>query len=184
MEVTHGDVTLKELDRIANELKLRGVAWNHVRSGVAINHPFMRPILKTMQQLRLIPFIHCHFRPYESLWMLEVLAGEFPNITFVALGALGEDASEAIQLGTRRKNILFDTGPVLSQREKGVEAFVKRVGSDRLLFGSDLYAMQPSYRRPTTTLEVIRNTVLTEDEKANILRHNTMRLFGLSDGVL
>ena len=34
VEVTHGEASLKELERISKELKLRGVVWHHTHSGV------------------------------------------------------------------------------------------------------------------------------------------------------
>ncbi len=183
VEITHGDASLKELDRIAGELKLRGVVWHHAHSGIQVNHAFMRPVLKRMEELKLVPFIHVYRKPYESLWMVEELAEEFPNTTFVALSGLAtiEDHDQAIHIAKRQKNIVFDTGPVIWVREKGVEAFVKRIGSHRLLFGSDLYAMQPSYRRATTTLDVIKNSLITPEEKADILRGNVMRLFNIAE---
>lgn len=181
VEMKHGDASLRELERMAKDLKLRGAAWHHAQCGVPIDHPSMRPILKTMQELQLVPFIHVHWRPYESIDRLEVIAEEFPAMTFVALAALAtrEDTQQAEPIAKRRKNILFDTGPVVFDREIGIERFVKRFGADRLLFGSDLYAMQPSYRKPTTTLEVIRNSQITKDEKAAVLRHNVVKLFRL-----
>jgi predicted TIM-barrel fold metal-dependent hydrolase len=181
VEMKHGDASLRELERMAKDLKLRGAAWHHAQCGVAIDHPSMRPILKTMQELQLVPFMHVHWRPYESIDRLEVVAEEFPEITFVALAALAtrEDTEQAAQIAKRRKNILFDTGPIVFDREIGIERFVKRFGANRVLFGSDLYAMQPSYRKPTTTLEVIRNSHITNEEKALILRGNVVRLFRL-----
>lgn len=181
VEMKHGDASLRELERMAKDLKLRGAAWHHAQCGVAIDHPSMRPILKTMQELQLVPFMHVHWRPYESIDRLEVVAEEFPEITFVALAALAtrEDTEQATQIAKRRKNILFDTGPIVFDREIGIERFVKRFGAERVLFGSDLYAMQPSYRKPTTTLEVIRNSRITAEEKALILRGNVVKLFRL-----
>lgn len=181
VEITHGDASLKELERMSKELKLRGVVWHHTHSGVQVNDSFMRPILKQVATLGLIPFIHVGLKPYESLTKLEILAEEFPEITFVALAGLArsDDAEEALLVGRRRKNILFDTGPVIYTRERGVEGFVKLLGSDRLLFGSDLYASRPSYRRATTTLDVVKNSQITEEDKAKILYRNARRLFGL-----
>lgn len=184
VEVTHGDASLKELDRIAKDLKFKGMVWHHAHAGIPIDHPFMRPILQRMTALKLIPFIHVYRKPYESLWMVEELAEEFPEMRFVALSGLAtiEDHQHAVQIAKRRKNILFDTGPVLWVREKGVEEFVKKIGSDRLLFGSDLYAMQPSYRKATTTLDIVRNSLITPEDKLNILRRNVMKLFDVRDG--
>lgn len=181
VEVTHGDASLRELERMSKDLKLRGVVWHHTHSGVQVNDPFMRPILRQVSVLGLIPFIHVGLKPYESLTKLEVLAEEFPQITFVALAAMAreEDAEQALEVAKRRKNVLFDTGPVIYARERGVEGFVKRIGSDRLLLGSDLYALRPSYRKASTTLEIIQNSQITSQDKAKILAGNVIKLFGL-----
>ncbi len=181
VEVTHGEASLKELERMAKDLKFRGVVWHHTHSGVQVDDAFMRPILKQVAALRLIPFIHVGLKPYESLSKLEVLAEEFPQVTFVALAALArsDDADEALNVGRRQKNILFDTGPVIYTREKGVEAFVKLIGPDRLLLGSDLYASRPSYRRATTTLEIVKNSIVGAEDKAKILYGNARRLLGV-----
>lgn len=181
VEVTHGDASLRELERIAKDLKLRGAVWHHGYSGVPINHRFMRPILRTVEELNLIPFVHVYQKGNESWWRLEVLAEEFPNITFVALAGIAsvEDREQALHIVKRRRNILCDTGPVFWRGEPAVESFVKQVGVDRLLFGSDLYAMQPSYRQATTTLQIIRNSQLSKEEKAKILSGNARKLLGL-----
>jgi len=51
VEVSHGDASLKELDRVARELKLRGIVWHHAHAGTQINHAFMRPLLKRSEAL-------------------------------------------------------------------------------------------------------------------------------------
>lgn len=182
VEPTHGDASLKETERIAKDLKLRGVVWHHGYSGVPIDHRFMRPILKTIESLQLIPFVHVYQKGNESWWRLDVLAEEFPRITFVALAGIAsvEDREQALQIGKRRRNILFDTGPVFWRGEPALESFVKRVGVDRVLFGSDLYAMQPSFRQATMTLQIIRNSQLQPQDKAMVLSGNARKLFGLS----
>ncbi len=181
VEPTHGDASLKELERIAMDLKLRGVVWHHGYSGIPIDHRFMRAILKTVGNLKLIPFIHVYQKGNESWWRLDVLAEEFPSITFVALAGIAsvEDREQALQIGKHRKNILFDTGPVFWRGEPALESFVRRIGADRVLFGSDLYAMQPSFRQATMTLQIVRNSQLPPPEKAMVLSGNARKLFGL-----
>jgi predicted TIM-barrel fold metal-dependent hydrolase len=141
----------------------------------------MHPILQQVAQLGLIPFIHVGLKPYESLTKLEVLAEEFPQITFVALAAMAreEDAEQALEMAKRRKNVLFDTGPVIYARERGVEGLIRRIGSDRLMLGSDLYALRPSYRKATTTLDIIKNSQITAQDRKNILSGNALKLFHL-----
>ena len=191
VEVTHGDASLKELDRCANELKLRGIVWHHAHSGVHINHPFMRPILKRMQDLRLIPFIHIASPPFESTWMIEELAEEFPAITFVALGGLAarNTMEESIRMARKRKNILFDTSVVIHAKEISIETHIQRMGSDRMVFGSDIHAWPSIGQIPKLTSNMINESggeinphaSITDDQKADILGRNAMRLLGLSD---
>ncbi len=181
VEPTHGDASLKELERIAKDLKFRGVVWHHTNCGVPVDDPFMRPIIRTMSELQLIPFIHVTQPPAEMIHMLEMLATEFPNVTFVALDglALYTHIWQAFEIAKRRKNILFDTGPSIGLlRETGVESFVKEFGADRLLFGSDLYALVPSYRR-NITLEILKNAKITAEERAKILSGNARKLLRL-----
>jgi predicted TIM-barrel fold metal-dependent hydrolase len=181
VEPTHGDDSLKELERIAKQLKFRGVVWHHTNCGVPIDDPFMRPILRTMSDLQLIPFIHVSQPPAEAIWMLEDLAEEFPKITFVALDGLAQyqHIGPAFGIAKKHKNILFDTGPTIGLlRESGVERFVKQIGADRMVFGSDLYAMQPSFRH-NITLDILKNSQITPEDRAKILYRNARSLFQL-----
>src|SRR5450432_2739474 len=66
VEVQHGEASLRELERMAKDLKLRGVGWHHADSGVYIDNPFMRPLLRQVQALKLIPFIHTREKEYEA----------------------------------------------------------------------------------------------------------------------
>lgn len=173
VEVHHGEASLRELERMAKDLKLKGVAWHHADNGIQINHPYMRPLLKQVQALKLIPFIHVREKEYEAWWRLEVLAEEFPDLTFVALSGLetSDDLTHAQQIARRRKNIVMDIAPFVHGSEAAIENFVKRVGAERLLFGTNGEA--------TPTLQVVRNSQLSDREKALLLSGNTEKLLGL-----
>src|SRR5207249_4467381 len=89
VEPLHGDRSLAELERIKHELGLEGVVWHNRFQGVAVDHPYMRPLLKKVSELGLVPFIHTNAESnMEAAWRLERLAHEFPELTFVALDAL------------------------------------------------------------------------------------------------
>jgi predicted TIM-barrel fold metal-dependent hydrolase len=173
VEVKDGDASLKELERMAKDLKLRGVGWHHGDGGVYIDNPYMRPLLKQTQALGLIPFIHVREKEFEAWWRLEVLLEEFPDMTFVAMSGLvtTDDREHAMQVCRRRKNLLVDTAPALYGGDQFFPTFVKAVGAERVLFGSD--------NAPTLTLEVIRRSALSDHDKALVLSGNTAKLFGL-----
>lgn len=182
VEPAHGDASLPELERMAKDLKFRGVVWHHQFTGVAIDSPIMRVILKKMEELKLIPFIHTMDPPFEDIWMMDAIATDFPNMTMVVMDSFGyhrPNIEPAFKVGKKHKNLLFDTGPCLGLfREIGVERFVKELGADRFLFGSDLYATYPSYRH-NVTLDILKHSQISDQDRAKILYGNTKKLFGL-----
>ncbi|MES1254865.1 MAG: amidohydrolase family protein, partial [Acidobacteriota bacterium] len=173
VEVHHGEASLRELERIAKDLKLRGVAWHHVDNGIQINHAFMRPLLKQAQTLKLVPFIHVREKEYEAWWRLDMLLEEFPDLTFVALSGLGtsDDLAQARQIARRRKNVLLDIAPFVHGSESAIESLVKALGAERILFGTNNEA--------TPTLQVVRNSQLSDRDKALVLSGNAQRLLGI-----
>ncbi len=173
VQLSDGEASLHELERMAKDLKFKGVIWHHGYTGFNIDHPFMRPILRQARDLKLIPFIHCRQPEHESLWRLEILAEEFPDMTFVALDTFttGEDREHAAQILKRRKNILCDTGACVYNGERTIETFVKRFGAERLLAGGDGGA--------TLNLQVVRNSQITPQEKQMVLSGNAKKLLNL-----
>ena len=173
VEVQHGEASLQELERMSHELKLKAVGWHHADDGTVIDHPFMRPILKQVQALNMIPFIHTREKEYEAWWRLEVLAEEFPDLSFVAMSGLAttDDRTHAAVIGRRHKNVMVDTGPALYGGESALQELVQAIGAERVLYGSD--------DNTTLTLQVIRNSALSDHEKQLILSGNAARLFGL-----
>ncbi|HWP23576.1 MAG TPA: amidohydrolase family protein [Candidatus Binatia bacterium] len=179
VEPLHGVRSLGELERMKHELKLDGVVWHHRFQGVAVDHALMRPLLKKVSELGLVPVIHTNAESnMEAVWRLERLAVEFPELTFLALDALTTNANSqlALDIAKRTPNILFDTAHVRGSNY--VRQFVETVGSDRLLFGSLFYSYPPSYEH-SATLEEIKAAKIAEPDKANILSLNAKKLFKL-----
>ena len=55
VEPLHGARSLGELERMKHELHLEGVVWHNRFQGVAIDHQLMRPLLKKVSELGLVP---------------------------------------------------------------------------------------------------------------------------------
>lgn len=180
VEPLHGARSLAELERIKHELKLNGVVWHSRFQGVAVDHALMRPLLKKVGELKLVPLIHTNAESnLEAVWRLERLALEFPELTFVSLDALTTNTNSqlALDIAKRTPNILFDTAHVRGAAY--VRQFVEAVGSQRLIFGSLFYSHPASYEHCHTISE-IQTAKISEDDKSNILSGNARRLFGLS----
>lgn len=179
VEPLHGARSLGELERMRYELGLNGVVWHNRFQGVAVDHQLMRPLLKKVAELGLVPVLHTNAESnMEAVWRLERLALEFPQLTFVALDALTTNANSqlALDIAKRTSNIIFDSAHVRSATY--VRQFVETVGSQRMVFGSLFYSSPASYEH-CATLEEIKAAQISEADKANILALNARRLFRL-----
>jgi hypothetical protein len=180
VEPLHGSRSLAELERIKHELHLDGVVWHSRFQGLAVDHQLMRPLLRKVRELNLVPVIHTNAESnLEAVWRLERLALEFPDLTFVSLDALTTNTNSqlALDIAKRTQNILFDTAHV---RGGGfIRQFVEQVGSHRLIFGSLFYSYPASYER-CATLEEVRGAGLSEEDLANVLSRNAKKLFRLN----
>jgi len=180
VEPLHGARSLDELERIKRELHLEGVVWHNRFQGVAIDHQFMRPLLKKASELGLVPLVHTNAESnMEAVWRLERLALEFPELTFVAMDALTTNVNcqLALDVAKRTPNILFDTAHV---RGSGyIRRFVEVVGSRRLVFGSLFYSYPASYER-CATLEEVKEAQISAEDMENIFVLNAKRLFGFA----
>ena len=179
VEPLHGARSLGELERIKHELQMEGVVWHNRFQGVAVDHQLMRPLLKKVSELGLVPLVHTNAESnLEAVWRLERLALEFPELTFVAMDALTTNTNSqlALDIAKRTPNILFDTAHV---RGAGyVRQFVEAVGSHRLVFGSLFYSYPASYEH-CATLEEVKAAKISEEDKANILSLTVKKLFRL-----
>jgi len=176
VEPLHGSRSLDELERMKHELKLQGVVWHHRFQGVAVDHSLMRPLLKKVAALGLVPMVHTNAESnMEAVWRLERLALEFPDLTFVSMDALTTNANSQLTLdiAKRTPNILFDTAHVRGSAY--VRQFVEAVGSQRLLFGSLFYSYPASYEH-CATLEEVKAAKISDEDKTNILSRNAKNL--------
>ena len=179
VEPLHGRRSLGELERIKHELHLEGVVWHNRFQGVPVDHNLMRPLVKKVSELGLVPLVHTNAESnMEAVWRLERLALEFPELTIVSMDALTTNANSqlALDIAKRTPNILFDTAHVRGSHY--VRQFVEDVGSHRLVFGSLFYSHPASYEH-CGTLEEVKEAKISDEDKENILSRNAKRLFKL-----
>jgi len=179
VEPLHGARSLGELERIKHELRLDGVVWHNRFQGVAVDHELMRPLLKKVSELGLVPFIHTNAESnMEAGWRLERLAREFPELTFIAMDALHGNAhgQMVLEIAKRTPNIMWDNSGARSANF--MRRFVEDAGSDKLVLGSTYYSAPPSYRR-NHALEIMLEAGLRQEDLENVLALNVKRLFKL-----
>lgn len=182
VELLHGEKEgLAELERMAGELKLDGVVWHHHFQGTAMVDRRMWPFLKKTAELKLPAVVHVMAESMlESAWQLEVLAEAFPEVTFLGLAGLTGLTQSRYLLGICKRcpNIYLDTAALFSLGRL-LEEYIEHIGSERILFGSDLYLDPLTYEVPYVLLGILESRGILGPDKENILWKNSHRLFKL-----
>ena len=96
-------------------------------------------------------------------------ADKYPDVTFIMAHLGGKAYVDAIEYA-RHGNVYVDTSGINSSRNAVMEYTVERVGSERILFGTDTYAA--GFQRGR-----IDYALISDEDKVNILRDKALRLF-------
>ncbi|MBI3742918.1 MAG: amidohydrolase family protein [Chloroflexi bacterium] len=181
VEPLHGERTMEEVDRCKRELKLDGLSWHHRLQGCYIDNKWMRPILRRMADLKMVPLIHTNAESkLEAPWRLQRLAYEFPEHTFIALDAFYsyEQSMEVLFIAERTPNILWDVGGPTGWAQ--VAAWIPKHGSEKFTFSAGIsYAAMRKPGRSRLLDSILKSPGLTDDDKANILSRNVRKAFGI-----
>jgi predicted TIM-barrel fold metal-dependent hydrolase len=168
----YGPAGVDEVTRCRNELGLVGISFQ----GMGF---MMRPLIAKVGELGLVPFIHVG-RPNETIWQVDSLAEDFPDLTMVIL-YIFNDISQLGSLAAvaeRRPNLYFDLSGSTSFETLGLPQ-LRPIGAHRFLYGTCTHSW-PVHTKPFgELLPDIVDSDLSRDEKAAILSGNVKRILGL-----
>jgi predicted TIM-barrel fold metal-dependent hydrolase len=179
LDPRHGMANVAEVERLAR-LGFRGLSWHHRFQGLPMDHPVMFAIVEAMAAHGMAALVHCYANgDFEAPWRLRRLAERFPATQFFALDAMTspENLEQLCAVAEALGNVHIDlTSTLLGSR--GVERAVRRLGAERLVFGSNYYSLSRVPR--IVALEAVEAAELDAAEKAAILGGNARRLLGLA----
>lgn len=179
IEPTHGETAVDELERIA-EMGFNAVSWHHRFQGGAIDEPVTKSCLQRADELGLATFIHCF--PASNLEALRRInnVAEYTSQPIVILDAFADydNVELAVELGSKYDHLYFDTALMFSIGQV-VETIVDELGSERLVFGTDLYT-QPLMYQYSSDLFQVRKAQIDENERENILENNIRQILDLN----
>jgi predicted TIM-barrel fold metal-dependent hydrolase len=179
VEPLHGAASLPEIDRCRAELGLAGISFHTRFQGASMDSPWVLRFVERMGEVGLVPVLHAMTEsPDEALWKCAGVAKAFPDLPMLVLDAFStfEGTKECTDVAGACPNLLFDTS--LSYNFDFIEAFALRFGSERVVFGTDLYS-PPLGRRISHLVPQILESSLPDAGKAAILGGNARRLFGV-----
>lgn len=128
---------------------------------------YARPLFSFAAERKAIVQIH----PDTAPELFVPTANRYPDVTFILAHLGTESYAKAIAMA-EYGNIYTDTSGGASTQNWVVEYTVDKVGSQRILFGTDTYAA--GFQRGR-----IDYALISEEDKENILVNNARRLFGL-----
>jgi predicted TIM-barrel fold metal-dependent hydrolase len=176
VEVRHEERALAELERAFDELGLRGLVFHAMFSGFSVGvGPPLDPLLDLADQRGALCLMHA--MPEAGAFSMESpraigrLADRYPRITFI-MGhpAITEDErAVAIEAAAGRGNIFVDLA--FQSRPETVEVFVRALGAERVLFGSDA-----PFRDPVPTIRSVEEADVSDEAKERILFRNASEL--------
>ncbi len=176
VEVRHEEYALRELERCLTVLGLHGVVFHAVFSGFSVGlDGVLAPLLEYANERSALCLMHAmpdtgQFA-MESPRAIGEVAERYSDVVFImGHAAITEDErAVAIEAALGRPNIYVDLA--YQADSSNVETFVRALGADRVLFGSDA-----PFRDPSETIRSVERARITEEAKERILYGNAAAL--------
>lgn len=172
---------IEELERI-KDLGLKGVKLHNDYQGVFIFDDINLKMYKKIEELGLPVVFHMGYdpispkvhraMPYDLLWLHD----KFPKLKIIGAHMGGVSAWESVYFYLAGvENIYLDTAFVAGRiPEELYLKIIKKHGTDRILFGSDL-----PWSRPSAEKEIIEKLPLSSQEVEKIFYKNAVELLKL-----
>jgi predicted TIM-barrel fold metal-dependent hydrolase len=183
VEVRHEEYALLELERCLTTLGLHGLVVHAMFSGFSIGlNGALAPLLEYANERSALCLMHAmpDTGPFamESPRAIGELAGRYTGVTFVmGHAAITEDQRAiSIEAALGRPNVYVDLA--YQEDPVTVETFVRALGAERVLFGSDC-----PFRDPAVTIRSVEQARISVDAKERILYANAAMLLSRYTGV-
>lgn len=157
--------TFAQADEMLDNPKCVGIKLQPVSLGYRIAE-YEEELFSFAQARKAIIELHPDVPPENYIPMVD----KYPDVKFIMAHLSTESYAKAIGMA-EYGNVYADTSGMASFNNWIIEYTVDKVGSKRILFGTDTYA--PGFQRGR-----IEYALISEEDKANILANNAIRLFG------
>jgi predicted TIM-barrel fold metal-dependent hydrolase len=180
IEPLYGPAAYGEAARCRDELGMCGISFHNAYQSVPIDSPLMRPLIQKIGEAGLVPFIHAIGSPLETIWQVDALAKDFPDLPMVVLDVFYDVNSfkSLPAIAERRPNLTFDLALMVSFECQGLPT-VRAVGADRFVYGTDQYSWPLMTKPFGSLLPRILESDLSDADKTAIFSGNIKRILGI-----
>ena len=143
VEVRHGAAGWEEVER-AFDIGLSGLAFHATFEGFSVDSPAFRSVLEAVGERRALVLVHSTPDAKASPAAIAAVAAEFPHLEFVLGHPVFTEGQriEAVAALEARPNLNLDIA--YQDDPATTEFFVREIGADRVLFGSDAPFFEPA----------------------------------------
>lgn len=164
----YGDEALSELDRCMRG-GFRGIKFHPFYFGIEPTHRLSMEIWEYASRNGVPAMIHS----YDGGMEVARLADLFPELTIVAYHMGGVRWREALKSLKRRDNVYVEISSSVAECGM-IEAAVEELGSERVLYGSDV-----PYNDPSVSLGKVAGADISGEDKERILCENLSKVLRL-----
>lgn len=171
IEVRHGEAGHAEVRRALGELGLKGLVFHATFEGFSVDLPAFHAVLSAIGSKPALILLHSTPDGRANPNAIAAVAAKFPHLTF-QLGHPVFSADQRLQAVTQAKalpNLLLDLA--YQDDPATTEYFVKEIGADRVLFGSDA-----PYFDPAKVAASIEAANISDADKQKVLSGNAAAL--------
>lgn len=165
--------SLKEVKKYSGHPQYRGVKIHPRYSGISIREGYNKKLFDEIENAGRPILLHTTAIPFCFPNLCLPIAKRHPKISFVFghMGIMGWP--EAIEVAEQAENIYLDPSCSVNDFPK-IEEAVKRVGADRVVFGSSMMENNPAF-----TIGMIKDAEISHEAKEKIFHKNAERIYGL-----
>ncbi len=159
---------LRELKYCISSLGMRGIKLHPDYFGIKASHPLVEPILEMAIELGVPVMIHS----YDGGEDVSLVADKFPDLSIVMYHMGGVRWREGIERVSGYDNVYLEISSSVCDCGM-MEYAVRKLGSERILFGTDM-----PYQDPAVSLGKVFGARISDEDRENILIKNAIRVLG------
>ena len=171
------DESIKEIDKYLPMDNFIGVKIHPSYSRITITNPNFEPIFDKLREYRKPILIHTSSNYWANVNNIAVIAQKYPDMIFI-MGHMGrDDWTGAIRVACEFDNLYLDPCCSFPERCK-IESAVRKVGAQRMVFGSAMMENHPAY-----TKGMILDADISDSDRKLIFWDNAQRIFNLPEKI-